>query len=198
MLSFIMKGGLNMVEFKRERKTYAENDSIRVKTVEGDFEVSLEENGCLYIGFCVPEENKLPNNKIFTITKENECLYALIENLYESFKSVDLSGKSEPVLRMIKRDNPYHEGKVIWYSDDFKIQEASILTIEKDDNGLFIFTFTRSSSRNDINTYFVCISDMFSRYTVFSTPFMSFYKNLLIYEKDSNIINQGIQRTNKK
>ena len=136
-----MKGGLNMVEFKRERKTYAENDSIRVKTVEGDFEVSLEENGCLYIGFCVPEENKLPNNKIFTITKENECLYALTENLYESFKSVDLSGKSEPVLRMIKRDNPYHEGKVIWYSDDFKIQDASILTIEKDDNGLNIYIY---------------------------------------------------------
>ena len=185
-----------MVDFKRERKTYAENDSIRIETNEGYFEVSLEENGCLYIGFCVPDEEKLLKDKSFTITNENECLYALIENLYESFENVNSLKDNEPMIRMIKRDNPFYDGKVVWYSDDFKIQEASVLTIEKDENDSFVFTFTRSKSKDTVDTYFVCISDMFSRYTIFNTPFMNFYKNLLIYEKDNNIIKQGIQRIN--
>ena len=183
-----------MVEFKRERKTYAENDSVKVKTDNGDFEVSLEENGCLYLGFCVPQEDKLPESKTFRITSENNCFYVLTESLYESFKNVSELEKhakeceSEPMLRMIRRDNPYYEGKVIWYSDDFKIQEASVLTIEKDSDNSYTFTFTRSKSKNTVNTYFVCISDIYSRYTIFNKPFMNFYKNLLIYEKDNNII----------
>lgn len=192
-----------MIDFRREKKTYVDNDTIKILNENEFFEISLEENGCLYIGFCIPNEDKLPREKTFKITDENKYLYLLIENLYDSFKNVSeherliKESHSNSMLRTIIRDNPYSDGKIIWYSDDFKIQEASILTIEKSEDSSFLFTFTRSSSSEHINTYFVCISNIFSRYTIFNTPFINFYRNLLIYEKINSLDKKNYQRTNK-
>lgn len=183
-----------MVDFKKE-KNFAGLDSVKIQTDNGEFEVSLEDNNCLYIGFCVPNEDKIPKEQTFKITNENCVLYELINNLFESFENTKGLEEylekfdNELLIKMIKRDNPCRDGKITWYSDDFPIEEASKLIISKNDNdNSFEFTFIKSNSKRCVNTYFVCIGNKMSRYHIFNVPFMNFYKNLRIYEKYNQIV----------
>lgn len=191
-----------MVEFKKE-KNYVGIDRVIISSDGDEFELSLEENGDLYIGFCIPNEDKLPSEKTFKITSDNPLLYYAVDNLFDSFKDTSSLEEclkkygNETLAKLIRRDNPYYDDKIVWYSDDFSIDTASKLIITKN-NDEFYFTFSRSKSKNEVNTYFVCISNTISRYHAFKIPFMNFYKNLLVYEKSDVLNKNSIQRINKK
>lgn len=188
-----------MVYFEKE-KNYVNNDSVKIKTEEGEFEISLEENGYLYIGFYnhINEEGKIT----FKITKENSLLYALINDFFESFKNKKVfdnyksSYTDEEFEKMMRVNNPFLNNKITWYSDDFQIQTASILEIYKNNNDeSYEFGFSKSKTTGETNTYFVSIANKDGKYKIFSVPFMNLYHNLLVYVRHDEKCDKGAQRT---
>lgn len=190
-----------MVEYTKE-KNYVHNDCIIVKNEEMKFEISLEENDCIYIGFCVPNENVLDDNISFNITKENEKLFSAINKLMDEYKElVSLMGNKITIKSLKNKDKLLSETKndllsnraynhirneiveksetISWYSDDFCLRRASKLEITQNDDESYTFTFTRSKSKGKINTYFVCISKSSSRYQELNLAFINFYNRLL-------------------
>ena len=181
-----------MVDVCKE-KNYVNFETFKVKTNEGEFEISFEENRGLYIGFCKKNESLLPGYKTFEITRENEYLYKCIDELYESFKNNNpkINGEPNPKKNSLvdivnKLNNPYKDGKIEWLSDDFNEEEASKLIIEKNtENDSYKFSFIKSKSKEKINTYFVCVSCIKSRYINFNDLFIKLYMDLLPYKKEN-------------
>lgn len=183
-----------MVEVKKE-KNYVNFDAIKILTEEGQFEVSFEANLNLYIGFCVKDEEKLTDEITFTITNEDEYLFNIINKFYKALKNnnpdsdmIPESVSDELKNKSLSMNNPYHDNKIEVYSDDFDINDASMLKIEyapKEDE--YKFTFKRSKSSTKTNTFFVCISNFNSKYKPFNKSFMNLYFDLITYSQSKQM-----------
>ncbi|MBO4600657.1 MAG: hypothetical protein J5634_00250 [Bacilli bacterium] len=184
-----------MVEVKKE-KNYVNFDAIKIVTEEGQFEISYEANYNLYIGFCVKDEAKLQDSVTFTITNEDEYLFNIINKLYKALKNnnpdsdiIPESVTDEIINKSLEMKNPYHNNRIEVYSDDFDIEDASVMNIEylpKEDE--YKFTFKRSKSNTKTNTYFVCISNFDSKYKPFNKSFMNLYFDLITYSQNKQMV----------
>ena len=178
-----------MVEFARE-KNYVNNDKVIIKTDDGQFEVSMEENDCIYIGFYDPNETH--EEKTFKITKENEMINIIIDRLINSFKEapqlIDIlkDTDNEVAIKAIRRDNPYNGEYIVWYSDDYRFEDASKLIITEEEDS-YNFTFVKSTSKKGANTYFVSIWGKGSHHSIFNQSFKAFYQNLVMASKKKEI-----------
>ena len=184
-----------MVEVKKE-KNYVNFDAIKILTEEGQFEITFEANRNLYIGFCVKNEDKLEDSITFTITNEDEYLFNIINKLYKSLKNNNPDSDIIPEIvnseiknKCLEINNPYHNNMIEVYSDDFNMEDASVMNIkymEKEDE--YKFTFKRSRSNTKTNTYFVCISNFNSKYKPFNKSFMNFYFDLITYSQSKQMV----------
>lgn len=166
-------------------------DVFRIKTDNGDFEISFEGNFDLYWRF-INKENMLesPEKQELIITKENYFVYELFYKLYESIKrnKVYYDYDSNDYFE-VSINNVYKDGKIEWLSDDFYDEIASKLIIEKKDE-IFKVTFHKSKKPYDgiMLTYSIRFRNSGSRYEPFQTNFMTMYRELKTYDPNCHQI----------
>lgn len=162
------------------------NDTIRVNSASGSCIIYFSDNLDLYFSF-IP--NKKENNKkhSFDIQKDSQ-LYQLFDSLYSAVKenrpyknsTIDekITEMEMPIFRHSDYLGLFVDNKIIWKSDDFPIEEASSLIIEKSENS-YIISFEKSLSEIERNTFAVRIRNSGSRYSPYNVPFMNLYRTLL-------------------
>lgn len=184
-----------------KRKNQCDLDEFGIKTDQGEFSVSREQNNGLYIGFILKDPN-IDAPMEFKITKENYTLYRIFYNLYNKARKM---GPYDKYFESTK--------SVTLVSDDFnKIEEASTLTIkENEETDDLSLIFRKSKSTKYANTYFVRFAD----YSFIEFPdyklFDEFFEELESYPtehrqidfeellyKQRKLQNQGIQRKRNK
>lgn len=153
---------LKLVKQKNDDNTI----DVIVKTNEGEFIVAKDINGYLSIGhFEKGYEDDKPIN--FRITQEDYIIYKFFFKVFTDLNEYDELGKVEIV------------------SSEFEPNEASILTVDFDeDTSDIILTLTKSLSKEWKNGYWVEIPS----YKPITVTFSNLYNELLEYEKDSNQI----------
>lgn len=166
-------------------------DVIYVKTDDGDFSISFAGNLDLYWSY---HSNKpfleTPYENTITITKENYYLYGCFEQLFESIKNdtpnsnslfeCDKSNKvpeynSSSNIGLLMKDT------ICWRSDDFSYDEASSVTIKREEEE-FKVTFKKSSNKEYFQTFSVRFRNSGSRYDPFNGTFMNMYNKLREYD----------------
>ena len=181
-------------------------------TKEGTFEITFQNNLDLYWRYIyngnILEE---PDLKEFFITKENEKIYSLFDELYNSIKdSNPYSGFTfiTPISyyhKDLERDelekieipenphpnNIFYKGIITWVSDDFaSMEKASNFKIIKI-NDAFKITFKKSEPEYDcgmpFKTFSVRIRNSGSRYNPYNIAFMKMYHELKKYEPTNQI-----------
>lgn len=171
-----------MLEIKQGYNDYC-HKIFTIKTQEGSFKMYLDENLSLYLS---PNTDigDIADEYYYTITKENDMVYNVFDELYDSIIS------NKPYKYMDCYDlNDYEyenilieDGKIKWRSDDFSYDTASILNIEKDDSDNIIVTFNKSKLVcDDVSPFFtlaVRVSNGFSRYYPYNLTFMEMYRKL--------------------
>lgn len=156
-----------------------------IKTDNGDFSISFENNFDLYwryINKCSMLD--APESQEIIITKENYFLYELFYKLYESIKNNKVYYSfSENDFFEVDNNHLYKDNKIEWNSDDFYDEIASKLIIEKMEES-FKVTFVKSKNWHDgiPVTYSVRFRNSGSKYDPFNISFMSMYKELKQYE----------------
>ena len=136
-----------------------------------------------------------PDSKEFYITKENNFLYSLFDELYNDVKDYNIFIPDDYISeddciedreRFRERDlyNPrklFKDGKIDWYCDDFDYDEASSFVIEKLDD-CYKLTFNKCKEKSMFASYSVRISNSGSRYGYFNMIFMRMYNKLCDYD----------------
>lgn len=159
-------------------------NKIKVYTDDGMFFVSFERNLDLYIGY-LPDCNFLesPNKKVIKITRENNFLYNCFDKVYNSvknkcpYKNGYVFDDEEKNLKY-NNDFLFIDDKIMWYSDDYSIDEASLLVISKIDD-YYELEFNKSKNKTFAKTFFVRFRNSGSRYDPYNVTFMNMYKELL-------------------
>ncbi len=176
-----------MIEVKKTIGDYGYNyASFHFLTEEGEFEIFYCNVGDLYWKYnCKKSILDEPDTKTFKITKENEFVYSLFNELYTAVKDKKIY-KTYPDSFDVNHNQKlkYYGGyplfvndKIIWYSDDADEEIASSFQIAKEDNG-YALTFTKSGEDEWIITYSVRIRTSGSRYQQLYLPFMGMYQKL--------------------
>ena len=176
-----------MIIIRKEENWYG-YDNIIIDTDEGMFEIFYSGNDDLYWSLMyVGQRLDIPNSFNFNITKENEYLYNAFKRLYTSIKDnkpFSNSNLDDASRNMVVPDNKlFKYGKIEWHSDDFPYDEASILTISKN-NYFYIVEFKLSEKKNLFSTHSIRICNSGSRYKPYNVPFMNMYNELLEYDFD--------------
>lgn len=172
-------------------KNLINNDAIEITTDEGSFIISFEGNLDLYWIYRPKGKLFLDEDKhAFYITKENYFLYSLFERLYISIKG------EKPYLNcpyeIENRYKQYHSfgneellinDKIEWHSDDYPYEEASVVSISKDDEDTFKIEFKKNKG-DYFPTFCVRFRNSGSRYMPFNATFMSMYNSLINHNYD--------------
>ena len=150
-----------MLKLIKQKNTDDTIDAV-IKTNEGAFIVTKDINEDLYLGhFENDPEKEKPIE--FRITQDDFIIYKMFFNLFK-----DLNEEQE-----------LKEVEVL--STGFKPEEASSLGIDLDkDSGDIVLTLTKSLSSEWKNSYWVQVPANISK------AFNDLYKDLLVYEKESN------------
>ena len=166
--------------------------SIEIVTDDGIFEIYFMGNLDLYWSYR-PKESLLncSDEKCFNVTKENYYLYSCIDELYNAiiknmpYSNIDIDFDSKykvlPIYMSSTRLGLVVGDEIKWYSDDFYIDEASSLSIKRD-NDSFIVKFTKSKIKDLSLTFSVRFRNNGSRYDPFNFTFMNMYNKLLKYD----------------
>ena len=150
------------------------NDTIRINSASGSCIIYFSDNLDLYLSF-IPAKREDNKKYSFDIQKDSQ-LYQVFDNLYLAIKENkpyknstidDITEMEMPIFRHSDYLGLFIDDKIVWKSDDFPIEEASSLTIEK------------SSSKTERNTFAVRIRNSGSRYSPYNVPLMNFYRTLL-------------------
>lgn len=153
----------------------------------------------------VPDDT---STKTFTITKENYHIYSLFEKLYDDILNCNIftvldfelerceseEEKQELIIQKENMNNShkkyeqykslFHDNVIEWRSDDFPYDDASFVTVEKQDES-FTITFNKSGEVDFLyQTYAIRFRNMGSRYTPFNMIFMRMYQELMNYDPD--------------
>ena len=172
----------------RRKENWDDNYNITIETEEGMFTIFCSRNGDLewcvsYVG----QRLDIPSKYTFFITKENMYLYDSFDRLYTAVK--ENKPFSNSILENEKRDvqsfnnTLFINDRIEWHSDGFEYDEASILTISKE-NERYKVEFELSPRRNLFSTLSVSIWNSNSRYYPYNTTFMNMYNELLEYDYD--------------
>lgn len=180
--------------------------AFMIVTEEGNFEISYQGTLDLYWSYCF-EGSILdaPPFKKFIITRENQFLFALFDELYNDIKNTNLfkfdqSSVLRPLthtelkkeIRSIQKRNReikdkdfynrerlFKNGVIEWHHDEFPYENGSVLKIESHDEGYEV-TIEKSKERNFFFiTYSVRIRNSGSRYEYYNIPFMRMYQQLV-------------------
>lgn len=150
-------------------------DIFYITTNEGKFIITFEGNLDLYWVY-TPNENILnaPNEKEFTITKENYFIYQLFDSLYHEIKNNKNPYDKYNPERLVNKNT------IDWHSDDFPYETASRVIIKKLKDSYKI-TFTKSKEDTLYVTYSVRFRNSGSRYSPHNQSFMKMYNSLINY-----------------
>lgn len=165
---------------------------ITVETDEGIFQISYERNLDLYWSYFPKGNITLCDDiKEFTITKEEYFFYNELEKLYNSVKNCtpysNYPYECDDKAEIVPYNNGlFKDGIISWYSDDFDMENASVLNIKKNDNETFTVSFKKSIDDGLFITFTVRMRNSGSRYHEYNTPFMSMFHNLCMQEYGMN------------
>ena len=187
-------------------KNWNNQDTFYIKTEEGEFEISYQENLDLYWRYLYQGRIlNFPDTHEFFITKENYFIYQLFDNLYNSIKEGNpFKGSLIENAQINKRslaDPLFQNGVIDWHSDEAPYDDASRLLISKT---LDTYKVTFVRSKEDMNqglfiTFSVRFSNSGSRYDPFNVAFMTMYNKLSEYEPQYHQIHlEEIQYQQKK
>lgn len=169
-------------------------------TNEGEFLITFERNLDLYWSYFPANRGEILTcdpEKEFNITKENFFLYNLIDELFFAIVSHNPFRNSDPNYNYLGETRLINGNKIEWHSDEFDYDEASFLTIEKQEDR-FKITFNRSSKESYILTFIVRISLSGSRYGSYYIPFMTMYQKLKDYNESYHQIHMEELEYGKK
>ena len=129
---------------------------------------------------CFTKKND--NKCILEITKENYFLFQNFQELFINMTKIKNSLKylDDNLLEVFSGNT------IKWYSDDFPKDEASILTIKKE-NDKFIVIFNKSNSKLENNTFSIRFNNNGSRYKPYNVAFGIMYNNLINYNYQMHI-----------
>ena len=173
------------------QKNLNDYDVIYIKTDDGAFSISYGGNLDLY---WIYHSNKsfleTPNENTITITKENYYLYTCFTELFEAIKNDTPNSNSSweydkdnkvPEYNSSKKIGLLINNSICWHSDDFAYDEASSVTIQKEEDE-FKVTFKKSSNKEYFQTFSVRFRNSGSRYSPFNATFMHMYNKLKEYD----------------
>lgn len=201
-----------MLEITNRKNSHG-YDVFDIITDTGSFEISYENNLDLYWRYLYYDTiDKVPDNVIFKITKENYFLYLLFEELYTGVKekrpyktySKERFPDNNKKLKCYGGYELYKDKTITWYSDDFaEFDNASSFSIKKEKD-YFKVTFTKSKTE-DFNgcyfpTYSVRLRNSGSRFYPFNITFMGMYEKLKTYNYDYHQIHieEYLYKTKKR
>lgn len=168
-----------MIEVKKEKNSN-NYDSFYIKTEDGTFLISFQNNLDLYWDYLYNGNiNEIPDEKEFTITKENILIYHLFDNLYNNVKCSESPYDKYNPRRLLKKNI------INWHSDDSTYDEASKILIEKMDEK-YKLTFVKSKDDEFYTTYSVRFRNSGSRYQPYHQHFMKMYNELINQNFDNN------------
>lgn len=115
-----------MIEVEKYKGVHG-YDFFDIKTNEGTFEISFQNNGDLYWRYiCEKSILNSSDKKEIIITKENYYIYQLFFKLYESIKTGKVYYNIDESFNYIQvrkdMNNLFKNGVIDWYSDDFAIE----------------------------------------------------------------------------
>ena len=188
-----------------KRKNGNGYDVITIYTEEGSFNISYQGNLDLYWDINYTGKYRdVPEVKTFIITKENYYLYSSLEQLYKAIKEKKPFGNGiYDDLKEKKYDDKYFpyklwkDNKIEWHSDDFRYDEASILTISKEKES-FKIEFKRSTNKTYIPTHSIRFRNSGSIYDPYNATFMNMYNRLRQYDFDYHQIHMEEYLYNQK
>ena len=156
-------------------KNMNDYDTFHITTKEGTFAITFEGNLDLYWLY-VHKGNILntPNEKEFTITKENYFIYQLFDNLYKEIISNKCPYDKYNPERLVNKNI------IDWHSDDFSYENASRVIISKE-RDVYKLTFTKSKEDVFYITYSVRFRNSGSRHSPHNQSFMKMYNSLINY-----------------
>lgn len=182
-------------------KNLFENDVIDISVDSDNFVISFMGNGDLYWTY-MPKTSfdECLSEYEFNITKENYFLYRSFDELYNSvINNIPFGEKIDEVSSDFNssfRIGLNIQNKIIWYSDEFPLEEASFVSIEKEDEE-FKIKFSRSKNDSLMQTYSVRFRNSGSRYAPYNVVFMNMYNKLRNYDYQMHISEIEYQKEKK-
>lgn len=142
----------------------------------------------------------------FKITKEDQKIYNIFEELYNAVKvrkpynnSIYEFPEKDYILPeyvdINKESKLFIDNKVQWHSDEYKYDESSVLIIDKKEDYLDISFKKSMETENLFPTFTVKVTNASPRYYHFSQTFMDMYKKLDAYYEQTK--EKGYQRVRK-
>lgn len=126
---------------------------------------------------------KLNEDKIsFVVTYENQELYSLINEVYESISNNTINGLSEYTNEKLQKRqysnniNLFNDSTITWHSDDEPFEESNLVKIKKNNNKYFICFDKSNSGKMNFSVRFV---NSGSRYAPFNIVFMQMFKKII-------------------
>lgn len=188
-----------MIKVDKERKC------VDITTEEGTFQIYY--SGAHDLHWRYDYEGSIlnqPESKSFTISKDDEYLFSLIDELYNDVKNHNIF-KPNPLyyypeytiddIKRIKKENqrlnknikesekynPYklfQNNCIEWHCDDFDYEDGSVLRIEKLDDK-YIIIIEKSKLKDLSLTYSVRLRTDGSRYHPYHMIFMRMFEELM-------------------
>lgn len=191
-----------MIQIEKRKNAHG-YDVVIIKTEEGAFEISFQNNLDLYWRYIHKGDIRdNPSTHEFTITKENYFIYELFDDLYNTIKAgkiyYDLNSDDNLYLdeddlyfnsviseqKINNYDNLFKDGVIDWHSDDFTYETGSRLLI-KPDGETYKVIFEKSKEDYDtamFMTFSVRIRNSGSTYDPCNIVFMNMYNKLKQYD----------------
>ena len=170
-------------------------DVFEINIDSDKFFIVFENNLDLYWYYIPKDYNE--EIKSFFITKENEFLYSIINDLYIRISEYnpflglrDIESYNIDYLKKVEqhKEKPLFKNNMIsWHSDDDLYEDGSILEIIKEKEE-FEIKFIQSKKEDFQSDFSVRFRNSGSRYDPFHIPFMIMYNELKTYDKDNNQI----------
>ena len=178
-----------MLEIKRSYDAYC-HQRFTIKTSDGSFRIFYGQDLSLYWSPIIPEFDDIEDEYKYIITKDDNKVYHIFDELYESI----ISGLPFKFFKYDNAENyiPYNDNGLVknnvieWHSDDYSYDAASAFMIEKDfENEKFLITFKKSKLiTDDISPFFtfaVKVSTGECRYDPYNATFIDMYGKLSEY-----------------
>ena len=176
-----------MLRMIKEEENLYGFENIKIETDEGIFEISVQGDNLCWSLVYTGERLDIPDTYAFVIPDYN-FLYSTFERLYNAVKENRPYSNGTYVNSIypkeIYNEASYHrlfkDGKIEWHSDDLPYNEASVLTISKEE-GCFKVEFKKGTDEWATHcVYFYECGE--SRYDPFNVAFENMYVELTKYE----------------
>lgn len=205
-------------------KVNKDEKRIDIKTDEGTIQIYYSGAHDLHWRYdyegCILDQ---PESKSFTINKDDEIIFSLIDELYNDVKNCNVfildplqyypeytideikkkKRELQSINKRIKESEKYNLMKLFqnncveWHCDDFDYEDGSVLKIEKLDDK-YIITIEKSKLNDLSLTYSVRLRTDGSRYHPYHMIFMRMYSELMEYDTEQDLSDEEIPFTMKK